>query len=419
MGVTPKRQNRIARGGLGEAALDGDNMYVTWYRRFMLLFGLLCLIVIGAAWFNTDLSQTRQIIITVTSLGLMAWFWFVGQWHIVRSDLHAVIYLLGNIAGMAILIRAWDGTALLLFSAYWFGFAYLNSQFAIVYSFLLTLATQWAFGTIGSGIGPNIETFVSAVLLVILLGFSWMMARYIESFQREAEINRHLLAELKSAQASLIERERDAGIEQERRRMAGEIHDTIAQHFASIITNLRAARELETRDPEQMEQHVALAFSAAQQGLTDSRAMLATMQPDVLYGKSLVEVLTSVVNEWSNKPDLEVTMAVDGDPADLSRSQESLLVRATQEALRNIEKHAQASKVDVRVSWLEDEVLLDITDNGIGFDPAKVEAGKNGFRLGLSTMEFRVDAAGGTFALESSPKEGVSIAISFPTGGTS
>lgn len=417
MGVTPKRQNRIARGGLGEAALDGDNMYATWYRRFTLLFGFLCLVVIGASWFNSDLSQTRQIIITVTGLGLMAWFWFFGQWHIVGSDLHAVIYLLGNIVGLMILIRTWDGTALLLFSAYWFGFAYLNSQFAIVYAFLLTLGSQWAFGTIGSSIGTNIETFVSVVLLIILLGFSWMMARYIESFQSEAELNRHLLAELKSAQASLIERERDAGIEQERRRMAGEIHDTIAQHFASIITNLRAAREVENRDHHQMEQHVALAFSAAQQGLTDSRAMLATMQPDVLHGRSLTDVLSSVVNEWSSNPDINVSMSIDGTPTQLSRAQESLLVRATQEALRNVDKHAEASQVEVRVSWLEDEVLLDITDNGVGFEPAKVETGKNGFQLGLSTMESRVAAAGGTFALESTPGDGVSITISFPTGG--
>ena len=418
MGVIPNKQNVITRCNLGQFALNNDNMYAAWYRRFVLLFGALGLITIAASWLKSDLSTTRQIVITATVLALLGWFWFFGQWHLVTSDFHAALYLLGNILGIVILIRTWDGTSLLLFAIYWFGFAYLYTRYALIYALILTISTQWAFGAFDSNMGLNVDTFASVGVLVVILGFSGMMARYIEAFQNEAEKSRHLLAELKRAQESLINREREAGVEQERRRMAGEIHDTIAQHFASIITNLRAAREQEISDPALMQQHVANAFAAAQQGLTDSRSMLATMQPDVLLGRSLTDVLTSVVEEWSApQPGINVTLSSEGEPATLSRAQESLLVRATQEALRNIGKHAGATSVDVRISWLEDEMLLDITDNGIGFTPAHVEAGKNGYQLGLATMESRVEAAGGTFALESAPGEGVSITISFPTGG--
>lgn len=93
------------------------------------------------------------------------------------------------------------------------------------------------------------------------------------------------------------------------------------------------------------------------------------------------------------------------------------MVRALQESLRNIGKHAAASDVVVRLSWLEDEVLMDISDNGLGFDPAGLVPGSDGYQLGLSTMESRVESCGGTFALESSPNEGTSITVSFPTGG--
>lgn len=417
MGVTPASPNRMTRCGLGEAALASDNMYASWYWRFILLFGGLAVCVVGAAWLNTSLTRNQQYTVTGVTIALVLWFWCYGQWDQIKTDAHAVVYLLGNVAGIVVLIRTWDGSALLLFAMYWFGFAYLYTRYALVYAFILTLSTQWAFGTVGNDIGWNLNTLAGIGLLIVLLGFSGMMARYIEAFQTEAEVNRHLLQELKQAQQTLIEREREAGIEQERQRMAGEIHDTLAQHFTSIITNLRAARELESSEPALVNQHISHAFSAAQQGLTDSRAVLATMQPDVLLGRSLTEVLQAISSEWDAQSGTDIGFTTEGTAGQLSRAQESLLVRALQEALRNIDKHAQANQVNVRVSWLEDEMLLDISDDGAGFDPAAIQAGKNGYQLGIATMESRVEAAGGTFALESAPGEGASITISFPTGG--
>ena len=417
MGVATPTQNRITRCGVGIAA-SGDNMYVGWYYRFLLLFGGLALAVITGAMFDSSLSTERTMIVVSIVIAMALWFWLYGQWHIITSDAQAIIYLLGNVIGISICIRMWDSSAMLLFAMYWFGFAYLYTTYAIVHAFVLTIATQWAFGTVGSNIGFNMDTLVAIGLLIILLGFSAMMARYIEAFQMESERNKALVEELKRTQQSLIEREREAGIEQERRRMAGEIHDTIAQHFASIITNLRAANELKSNDPAISRQHVTHAFSAAQKGLSDSRSMLSTMQPDVLLGRSLTDVLRSIVEEWEITAVANAVFETEGSASQLTRAQESVLVRALQESLRNAGKHARANRVDVTLTWLEDEVLMDISDDGVGFNPESINAGANGYRMGLSTMESRVESAGGTFALESSPGEGTSIAIAFPTGGT-
>lgn len=370
----------------------------------------------AGAWFDSSLDVRQTWIVIGTVIAMVLWFLFFGQWHIIRSDTHAIIYLLGNIVGITVCIRIWDSSALLLFAVYWFGFGYLYTRYAIIYAFVLTISTQWAFGTLGSNLGFNLDTLVAAGLMIVLLGFSTMMAKYIEAFQNEAERNKALVAELKRTQQSLIEREREAGIEHERRRMAGEIHDTIAQEFASIITNLRAAVKLEHLDQPAAYGHIKLSLAAAQKGLSDSRAMLSTMQPDVLLGRSLTEVVRSIVEEWSARSTGIARFETDGRPRQLSRAQESLLVRALQESLRNVDKHAQASEVAARLTWLEDEVLMDISDNGAGFQPDAIEAGANGYRMGLATMQSRVESAGGTFALESTPGEGTSITVSFPIG---
>ncbi len=395
---------------------NGEDMYDAFYRRFLLVFAALTLAVIVGASLDSSLSTGRTLIVVGIVITMALWFWFFGQWQNIKSDTHAIVYLLGNVAGITVAIRLWESSALLLFAIYWFGFAYLQTKYAIVYAFVLTIATQWAFGTVGSNIGFNMDTLVAAGLLIVLLGFSGMMARYIEAFQVEAERNKALVAELKRTQQSLIEKEREAGVEQERRRMAGEIHDTIAQHFASIITNLRAVNELDGTDTTISRQHLTHAVTAAQRGLSDSRAMLSTMQPDVLLGRSLTDVLQAIVKEWDATSTISSTFVTEGTASQLTPPQESVLVRALQESLRNIDKHAKARQADVRLTWLEDEVLMDISDDGIGFNPESIDAGANGYHLGLSTMESRVESVGGSFALESTPGEGTSITIAFPTG---
>ena len=95
------------------------------------------------------------------------------------------------------------------------------------------------------------------------------------------------------------------------------------------------------------------------------------------------------------------------------------LVRALQETMRNIRKHANATEVSVTLTWLEDEVLLDVSDNGRGFDPDTLRPGHTGYKIGLANMKSRIEEADGTFVLDSTPNEGTSVTISFATGDES
>lgn len=390
--------------------------YWKWYHRFLVIFAIMAVAVVAGAWIGSGLPQRDRILVTGIVLALVAWFITFGQYDRIRSDLHAIVYLLGNAVGIAVLIRTWDSGALLLFPAFWFGFAYLLTGPAIAYSAVLTIGMQWGFGTFDRGFTLSWNSVAGIGLLIVILAFSGFMARYIEAFQSEAQRNRELYRQLQVAQEQLAMREREAGVEDERKRLAGEIHDTIAQQFTSVITNLQAAENTVTHDPQTAKGHVQNAVHAATQGLSDCRALLSTMQPDVLSGRTLQAVLEETINEAHKQHSYSIELHIQGDAQLLSRPVETMLVRALQESLRNIAKHARATNVSVTLSWLEDEVLLDIQDDGIGFEPEEIVAGESGNRMGLLTMEHRVERAGGTFALESTPGEGTSIAVSFPTG---
>lgn len=384
-----------------------------WVNRFLVLFAAFALIAGVSIWFQQEIGLQTRLIDNGLIIVLIAWFWFFGRWDLLDSDLRASMYLVGNLAIVIPLIRIWDGNGLFLFAAYWFGFAYLRVVPALVYAAVLTVSSQWAFGTVAfTEFAVNRSTLGGLGVLIILLMFSGFMASYIEAAHEESDRNRALLSELRSAQEALARQEREAGKVAERGRLAGEIHDTIAQQFISVITNLRAAgANLSTGDV-----HLQNALEAATQGLQDSRNLLATMQPDILRGRTLTQVLQEIAAKANRPAGPNVTFTEDGAAAQLDRSIEILLVRALQESLRNIHKHAEAENVAVRLSWLGDEVLLDIQDDGIGFDPKLVATGSAGHHMGIATARHRVENAGGTFMLESAPGEGTSLAVSFPIG---
>ncbi|MCO5228656.1 MAG: sensor histidine kinase [Thermomicrobiales bacterium] len=416
MGVvlTPRR---LTRCGITDASAQEEEIYRVWYNRFLVIFAVIAAGLMIASLFVSGLTVLERAGVIGAIGFLVGWFWFFGKWNAITSDLHAVVYLAGNLIAICVAILLWDTTSMLLFAVYWLGFAYLYTAPAIVYALIVTVCTQVAFGTLHLFTDSRGSVVAGVLLLIVITGFSGLMAKYIESFQLESERNKQLLRQLQEAQASLAEREREAGIEQERHRVAGEIHDTIAQEFTSVITNLRAAILLEDLDREMARRHVVVSLEAANQGLKDSRAMLATMQPDVLEGRSLVEALAAIIDDERNLSSHQIEFQVEGTTASLDRAVETILVRSLQESLRNVRRHANATEVTVTLTWLEDEVLLDISDNGVGFDSDHLLPGADGYHIGLATMRARIESAGGTFVLESLPGEGTSVTVSFPTGG--
>ena len=116
----------------------------------------------------------------------------------------------------------------------------------------------------------------------------------------------------------------------------------------------------------------------------------------------------------ATQPDMElVGEATTGTERPLGAEVEAALLRVAQEALANVRKHAAASQVTLTLSYLDDLVMLDVADDGVGFDPATTRAAGGG--LGLRAMQERATQLGGHLTIESAPGEGTTIAVELPT----
>lgn len=194
------------------------------------------------------------------------------------------------------------------------------------------------------------------------------------------------------------------GIAAERDRLAREIHDTLAQGLNSIHLLLGAADAHLTNRPDETRRLIAQARTLASDNLEEARRFVRALSPADLAERSLVDALARIVDQVSAPP---TTFEVAGTPQALPGGFDVALLRVAQEAVGNAVRHADASRIAVTLTFMHDEVALDIVDDGNG---QATELG--GF--GMSSMRQRVEALGGTFALESRPGNGTAIAVSLP-----
>lgn len=236
-----------------------------------------------------------------------------------------------------------------------------------------------------------------------------------------AERRRSALQELERAQAEneglhvqLVAQAREAGVLDERQRMAREIHDTIAQGLTGVITQLEAMRQ-SWGDDELMRRHLDTASDLARTSLTEARRSVEAIRPTQLEAIRLPEALAGVVERWSAVTDVPVTITTTGVVRQLPTDVEVTLLRACQESLANIARHASATRAALTLSYMDDWVSLDARDDGVGFD-TELPAGNEHY--GLAAMRQRVEALGGNLHVESSPGNGTAVSIHIPVERT-
>ncbi|WP_207892090.1 sensor histidine kinase [Streptacidiphilus pinicola] len=279
-------------------------------------------------------------------------------------------------------------------------------------------------------------TEYAAILLVNILpmcGFAFY-ARRSARYQQERELalaeiqeaNRRLevsLAENAALHEQLLARAREAGVQDERRRMAREIHDTLAQGFTGIIAQLRAAEHAADgpdADAAAWHRHVDAAGRLAQESLTEARRSVHALRPEPLRTAVLGEALAGVADRWTALHGTPVRLSTTGTARPLPPETELALLRTAQEALANVAKHARASRVALTLSYLEAEVALDVVDDGAGFDPARAAAAgpRRDGGFGLVGMRERIESVAGTLQIESEPGSGTGLSARVPVGST-
>ncbi|HZJ21771.1 MAG TPA: sensor histidine kinase, partial [Anaerolineales bacterium] len=285
-------------------------------------------------------------------------------------------------------------------------FPIIFSRFPIRWSTAITIFQTLGLYFIYIMLYPTEHWFAILMIILGLLIISTIIGAFITSIIKQSTDRQHLIDELTRSRANLMKVEREAGRLTERQRLARDIHDTLAQHFTSIIMHLSAAKY---SSPESVQSEVQQAEESAREGLAEIRRIVWDMQPEQIEKASLVEAVEELAARWSAENSVLVKMKVTGTPRSLPSSAETALLRISQEAMHNITKHAQAKNVNITFSFMEDLFVMDFADDGLGFDPSKTS---NGF--GLKTMRDRIEELSGIFTIESEQGRGTAIAVSLP-----
>jgi len=250
---------------------------------------------------------------------------------------------------------------------------------------------------------------------VFIAGFMVLLSRLIYDISQRSEEQQRLIAELEETRTELAAAEHQAGILNERHRLARDIHDTVAQGFTSIVMLLEAAEAEFGNDLEKARAHLDRARKTARDNLAEARSLVWALRSERLLGSSLDDALAGLVDEFRSLTSIRAEFVVNGNRRSMPPASEDCLLRVTQEALANVRRHAVASCVGVTLSYLPDQVALDVRDDGVGFEPASL-AGTQELEggVGLHAMLERVEEQGGTRHIESGRGEGTAISVQLP-----
>ncbi|MEW1958598.1 sensor histidine kinase [Kineococcus sp. NPDC059986] len=328
-----------------------------------------------------------------------------------RRDWRARAYLAVAVLGLGAAYAADPQLSFLLFIAFpqtWF---LTDTRREGV---LWTVATA-AAGLVGmsTGHGPEAATMDIAVSMLVSVGFTCVLGVWISFVIEQSAGRAQLIAELEETRAELAAAHHDAGVAAERARMAGDIHDTLAQGFTGIVLLAQSAAAVAREEPTR--RALGLIEGAARSGLAEARTLVAAMSPVGLEDAStLAEALHRLAERVSRESGVRVEVTVTGqDPVTLPKAQQVVLLRAAQEALANVRKHAGAGRAQVVLSSADGTASLEVRDDGAGLVVADL-TGSTGF--GLAGMRRRVEEAGGVLEVAGEPGAGTRLRIAVPTG---
>ncbi|MEU8028168.1 sensor histidine kinase [Streptomyces sp. NPDC049099] len=234
----------------------------------------------------------------------------------------------------------------------------------------------------------------------------------IAELERTNTALQQALDENAALHAQLLVQAREAGVADERRRLAAEIHDTIAQGLTGIIAQLQVVAN--APDLTTARTHLERASALARHSLGEARRSVHNLAPVALAADGLPEALKKTVAEWGERTGVRAEFTVTGTTEHLHDEVSATLLRIAQEALSNAARHARATRVGVTLSFMGDEVTLDIRDDGTGFDPAAVpERTRNG-GFGLDGMRARAERIAGSLTVEAEPGNGTAVSARVP-----
>ncbi|MEV1293191.1 sensor histidine kinase [Pseudonocardia sp. NPDC049635] len=280
-------------------------------------------------------------------------------------------------------------------------------------TWVLLTALTCALGQSGSIPGiqgaPVVFVLIAAVNVVVatvMIRADRARERVVAERERAVEELARVTRDNAALHDRLVAQARETGVAEERARLSREIHDTVAQGLVAVIRQLEALPP--GLDPP-VRDRIERAEEAARDCLLEARSAVAALSPHQLADRSLVAALEDLVRRWAREH--RVVTQLDADDAPTAIAHERVLLRVAQEGLANVAAHACASTVQVRLAGSDVGTVLEVRDDGAGFDPDTVPRGR-----GLDGMAERVRAAGGELELRSTAGLGTLVRARLPGG---
>jgi signal transduction histidine kinase len=341
------------------------------------------------------------VVITATYVAAM----FVHGWAAVR--LHRSwrwIWVLTLTIEWAVLVWLTPHAAYLVFPVFFLQLELLRPPLGAL---AVWLSAGWAVAALGLAAGWSLGGVIGPLIgaaVAVLLGKAYSALR------EEAAEHERLYTELSGTQQRLAAVEREAGVAQERARVARDLHDTVAQNLSSIVMLLTAAeREGEATGT------VRLARQTASETLAETRALIGALTPPLLDEHTLGGALRRLAANTWRAPGLKVEVRV-ADSLVLSMTLQTALLRIAQGAMANVLLHAHASLAWIEITRDEHSIRMVVGDDGVGMDPDTIDtdaaAQRGGF--GIRATRERVSQLGGQVRIDSAPGAGTVIIVEVP-----
>lgn len=410
-----------------EHTTDVGAGFVAFERRWNRAWGLLPYLLTGFSLLLTvltaGLAASELVVVCIVAAVLLGWHaWFVTlhpQW-LERRLLPMAVYFAGLVALSLVLGAHAAPFSMLVIGCFPMAFVALRGGWAHAGVGVVCLCLLVALG--GTRPGPDlIAQVVGAGALAAAVG--WAIRRIESEVMQRREVHAELVEinarlqratrEKEELQQHLVDAAREAGVAAERARLARDFHDTLAQELAAIGSQLETADE-QIDDEQPARARIRTALRLSRSCLAEARRSVNALRPGPLEADDLLGALRSTVADWQERTRVPCRFTVTGTPVPVDPARQTAVLRIVQEGLSNVARHADAARATVTVSYLDDQVMIDVFDDGVGFDPsAPMPPGAEG-GYGLSAARERLDQVGGWLAVESAPGAGATLTATVP-----
>lgn len=375
--------------------------FALWDGYLAVAYGVVLLLLLTAA----SPAAGRAVAIGVLTL-LVVWYAALGRRAILHEE-RTAFFAVGLVVGYAVAVVADMTATFALFGVV----PLLMMSLPLRASIPLALAAHtwpvvWSMVAWGGVTG---DVARQAPFLLVGIALATFLGLFVTQVVRQSKQRAALIEELRRSREQQAALSREAGMAAERERLAKEIHDTLAQGLTSISALVQAADAKIESAPASAREHLRLARRAADEGLAEARAFVAAGTPPLLKEHSLGEALRRAASAFTERHGIDVAVRTTGQDQAVPTRVAVVVLRAAQESLANVAKHARdADLVRVALDLTGDEVRLVVQDNGPGFDPAGPSDGH-----GLPGIRARAAEAGGTAEITSDPT-GTTVTVTVP-----